>query len=217
MKIYDISRTITTESCVWPGDAPFGVEHGLRLDAGDSVNLTTITLSPHTGTHADAYYHYEPDGAHPAQMPLHAYIGPAQVVHVARPDGPLTPADFAHADLNGAQRLLIRSHVSDLDDHTWPALFPYLSVELIDWLAGLDIVLVGLDSPSVDALDSVTLPCHHALHRHGMVNLESLLLRHVPDGRYELIALPLKLGQVCGSPVRAALRPLPGQPPGQSQ
>ncbi|MFW5772610.1 MAG: cyclase family protein [Phototrophicaceae bacterium] len=212
MKIYDITRTITTESCVWPGDTPFSFEHGLRLDAGDSVNLTTITLSPHTGTHADAYYHYEPDGSHPAQMPLDAYIGPARVVRVARPDGPLTPADFDHVDLTGAQRLLVRSHVSDLDDRTWPELFPYLSVELVEWLAGLGVVLAGLDSPSVDALDSTTLPCHHALHRHGMVNLESLCLRDVPDGAYELIALPLRLGQVCGSPVRAVLRTMPVQP-----
>ena len=83
-----------------------------------------------------------------------------------------------------------------------------ITLGLIDWLASLDVCLIGLDSPSVDAFDSKDLPCHHALRRQGMVNLETLFLRDVPDGVYELIALPLKLDLACGSPVRAVLRTL---------
>ena len=88
----------------------------------------------------------------------------------------------------------------------WPERIVYLSVELIEWLAELGYVLIGLDTPSVDAYDSKALPCHHALLRHGLVNLENLYLRGVPDGDYELIALPLKLDMACGSPLRAVLR-----------
>lgn len=204
--IYDITRTITPKTAVWPGDTPFSLTYSLRLDAGDSVNLTTLTATAHLGTHADAYYHYESAGAHPATMPLEAYVGRARVVTVNKRDGALLPTDFAHVDLSGAERLLIHSPVSDLDDQTWAEEFPYLSVELIDWLAGLNIVLIGLDSPSVDAFASTDLPCHHALLRRQMVNLESVYLRGVPDGDYELIALPLKLDLACGSPVRAILR-----------
>jgi arylformamidase len=79
---------------------------------------------------------------------------------------------------------------------------------LIDWLASLGFCLIGLDSPSVDDFDSKELPCHHALRQHRMVNLETLQLRGVRDGKYELIALPLKLDGACGSPVRAILRTL---------
>jgi len=207
--IYDISRTISTRIAVWPGDQPFQFHHNLQLQKGDSVNLTTMTLSPHTGTHADAYYHYQADAAHPSNMPLHAFIGPAAVVHVTKTDGPLYPDDFAHYNPDTIGRLLIRSHVSNLPDDFWPEQFPYLSIELVDWLAERNVVLIGMDSPSVDALESTELPCHHALHQHDMVNLESLCLKEVPDGTYELIALPLKLDQVCGSPVRAILRSLP--------
>jgi arylformamidase len=204
--IYDITRTVSPAIAVWPGDAQFNLTHQLRLEAGAAVNLTTITMSPHTGTHADAYYHYEPGGAHPAAMPLDAYCGPARVVTVDKRDGALTPADFARVDLNGAVRVLVHSHVSDLRDDTWPDTFPYLSVALIEWLAAQGVVLVGLDSPSVDALTSTDLPCHHAIYQHRMVNLELLQLRGVPDGDYELIALPLKLDDACGTPVRAILR-----------
>ncbi|MDX2162724.1 MAG: cyclase family protein [bacterium] len=206
---YDITRTVNAATAVWPGDHPFHAAHALRIPEGSSVNLTTITMSPHTGTHADAYYHYEQDGEHPAHMPLEKYIGRARVITVSRRDGALTLDDVAHISITGAERVLIRSAVSEAaDDAPFPTEFPYLSVPLIDAWAAAGIVLIGLDSPSVDAFTSRELPCHHALRRQGMVNLENLALRGVPDGDYELIALPLKLDAVCGSPVRAILRPL---------
>ncbi len=206
--LYDVTRTVAPDTHVWPGDTPYSIQHVMRLAEGASVNLTTLTLSAHTGTHADAYYHYEPDGAHPAQMPLEPYLGKARVVTVSKREGPLLPADFAHVDLRGAERLLLHSWVSDLPDQEWPSVFPYLSVELIEMLSGLGVALIGLDSPSVDAFDSTELRCHHAIYRYKMVNIETLQLRGVPDGDYELIALPLKLDKTCGSPVRAVLRTL---------
>ena len=204
--IYDITRTVKPNTAVWPGDSTFHVDYVLRRSEGAPVNLTTISLSPHTGTHADAYFHYEDDGEHPAAMPLSAYIGRARVVTVSKEDGALMPEDFADGAFVNVDRLLIHSHVSNFPDDEWAQPFPYLSVALIERFAAEGIVLVGLDSPSVDAFDSKELPCHHALRRRGMVNLESLHLRDVLDGDYELIALPLKLDLTCGSPVRAILR-----------
>ena len=206
--IYDITRPVTPNLHVWPGDTNYSVQSVMKIADGASVNLLTLNLSAHTGTHADAYYHYETAGAHPIDMPLAHYIGRAKVVTVTRRDGSLTPADFAHVDLTGAERLLVHSHVSDLPDDQWPNEFPYLSVELIEWLNGLGVVLIGLDSPSVDAFTSKELLCHHVLNRYKMVNIETLQLRDVSDGDYELVALPLKLDLACASPVRAILRTL---------
>lgn len=204
--LYDITRTVSPTMHPWPGDTPYSVQAMMRKVDGASVNLMTMTTTCHIGTHADAYFHYADDGDHPATMPLDSYIGKARLVTVTKRDGALLPEDFSHVDLVGGERLLIHSHVSDLPDDQWPETIPYLSVELIEHLAALDYQLIGLDSPSVDAFDSKALPCHHALRKQGMVNLEHLLLRDVPDGDYELIALPLKLDQACGSPVRAVLR-----------
>src|SRR5690606_24150928 len=148
--IYDITRTVAPDLHVWPGDSPYSLQTMLRRADGASVNLTTLTMSAHTGTHADAYYHYEDEGAHPAGMPLDAYIGRARVVTVSKREGELLPEDFAHISLVGAERLLIHSWVSDLPDNQWPPVFPYLSLPLIEWLASLNIRLIGLDSPSVD-------------------------------------------------------------------
>lgn len=206
LRLYDISRTISPTLAVWPGDSPFSLEHKMRTEEGASVNLTTLTLSAHTGSHADAPYHISADGAHPAALPLEQYIGPAHVVTIDREHGGIVPDDFAAHDLNGMQRLLIHTWVSDLPDGEWPDDFPYPTVELADWLAAQGVALLGLDCPSVDRFDSADLPVHHRLMAHGIANLETLRLAGVPDGVYELIALPLKLDGVCGSPVRAVLR-----------
>jgi arylformamidase len=208
LPLYDISRTLAPTLAVWPGDTPFSSEHVLRKRDGPSVNLTTLTLSAHSGSHADAPYHVADDGLHPAELPLGHFIGPAQVVTITRQHGAIVPADFARRDLVGVQRILIHTWVSDLPDDAWPHDFPYPTVELVDWLADRGGVLLGLDCPSVDRFDSQDLPCHHRLRQRGMVQLETLMLAGVPDGRYELIALPLKIAGVCGSPVRAVLRPL---------
>jgi arylformamidase len=60
----------------------------------------------------------------------------------------------------------------------------------------------------VDREDSSGLDVHHALWRKGAVILEGLDLATVPDGSYELIALPLRLAGMDGAPVRALLREL---------
>lgn len=208
-RIYDISRTISPTLAVWPGDTPFSFVHNLRLRDGAAVNLTTLTLSAHTGSHIDAPYHYVDERLHPADLPLETYLGPAHVVTIARRQGGIVPDDFAGRELAGMQRLLIHTWVSDLPDDQWSDDFPYPTPELADWLAEQGVILLGLDSPSVDSRESQTLPCHHRLYDHGIANLENVRLAGVPDGVYELIALPLKIAGVCGSPVRAILRSLP--------
>jgi arylformamidase len=208
--IYDITRKIAPSSAVWQGDTPYSVHLLADQRRGSSVNLTTLTLSAHSATHADARFHYQADGATVDGVPLEPFIGPARVVSVEQRTGAITPADLAHVDLRGGQRLLIRTFVSSVPDEQLITDFPAFSAALIEHLAELEYVLVGTDAISVDPYTSTTLEAHHALARHGLYNLESICLAGVPDGDYELIALPLKLSGACASPVRAILRPLRG-------
>jgi arylformamidase len=66
--------------------------------------------------------------------------------------------------------------------------------------------LIGIDTPSVDLFTSKDLPAHQRFLANDMAILEGLVLHEVPPGRYELIALPLKLAGFDASPVRAVLR-----------
>jgi arylformamidase len=206
VKIYDITRTINPNLAVWPGDTPFSAEKVLAMSRGASVNLTTLTLSSHTGTHADAPYHFVNDGLTINQVPLAAYLGPATVVTVEREAGPLTPADFPNLAWSGLERLLVHSGASHKPLAEFPTEFIYPSPELAAWLGQHGVVLFGSDAPSMDDMNSKSLPGHNALHQHGIAILEGLLLADIPDGRYELIALSLKIESGDGSPIRAILR-----------
>lgn len=208
MKIYDISRTVSPQTAVWPGDGSFSYSITLSKSKGDAANLTRISLSPHTGTHVDAGWHFHDEGNRPCDMPLEKFIGPAQLITLEREAGPITVEEVASKVSGKVERLLIHSVVSNLKDTEFAMEYPYPSIELIDWLADQGAVLLGLDSPSMDDMDSKDLAGHNHLRQRGLVHLELLQLKGVPDGEYELIALPLKFAEVCGTPIRAILRTL---------
>lgn len=205
-QIYDISRSLSARIAVWPGDTPFEMRPTGSLAAGDSVNVTTLTMSAHTGTHVDAPYHFTQDGRTLEAVDLSVYWGQAQVVTVAKEAGLLEPEDFAGIDLSLAPRLLLHSAASANDPTVFHRNYIHPSPALADMLGQAGILLFGTDAPSVDASDSKAMPGHHALQRNGILILEGLDLNGVPDGLYELVAMPLRIVGGDGSPVRAALR-----------
>jgi arylformamidase len=207
MRTYiDISRTLFPGTAVWPGDTPFELQQILLRRQGETVNLTTLIISAHTGTHVDAPYHVSDEGRKIDELDLQPFWGPAQVVTVPKNGGPLVPADFAGYDLRRASRLLVRSLNEKVDERQFPAEFIYPAPELAAFLADQEIILFGSDAPSMDDAQSKTLPGHQALLRHGIAILEWLNLSETADGLYELAALPLKIRGGDGSPVRAVLR-----------
>lgn len=210
--LYDLSPVLSPETPVWPGDTPFSARLTWAMDEGSPVNVSALTTTPHLGSHADAPFHTEARGEHIAQLSLEPFLGPCRVIKV--PSVPL----LEPRHLNGAldedavlnpPRLLLKTD-SVQDRHTFPERFTALSPELAARLARRDALLVGLDTPSVDPMDSKALEAHHHLLRGGVAILEGLVLDGVPDGVYELIALPLKMTGLDASPVRAVLRSLDG-------
>jgi arylformamidase len=121
---------------------------------------------------------------------------------------PLRRKDLELFDLSGTPRVLLRT--DGWTDHTrFPSAIPVMEEDVPEWFHQNGVVLVGVDVPSVDDLDSKTLPNHHALGARGIAILESLDLSRVSGGTYELIALPMKLAGADGAPVRAILRDWP--------
>jgi arylformamidase len=204
--LYDLSPTIRPETPVWPGDTPFRSRLTWALADGASVNLSAITTTPHLGSHADAPFHTEPRGEGISDMALERYLGPCRVIRV--PPLPLIePRHVEGIDLASPARLLFKSE-SVRDRKSFPERFTALSPELATLLGEHGVLLVGMDTPSVDPFESMTLDAHHALFRGGVAILEGLILDGVPEGVYELIALPLKMAGLDASPVRAILRSL---------
>ncbi len=202
--LYDLSPNIRPETPVWPGDTAFQSRLIWSIADGASVNLSAVTTTPHLGSHADAPFHTEARGEGMSGMPLEPYLGLCRVVRVP-PQPLIEPRHVEGIDLANPGRILFKSE-SVRDRRSFPERFTALSPELAALLGERGAVLVGMDTPSVDPFDSKTLDAHHALFRGGVAILEGLLLDGVPEGIYELIALPLKLAGLDASPVRAVLR-----------
>lgn len=211
-KIFDISQTLRSALPVWPGDVTFECTPSATVAAGSSVNLHRIALSTQSGTHAECSRHVRDDAVDLAAIDLAVFIGECAVLDVS--DGRAVDAAGvvqAAAVLarlpHRVERVLLRT-LRRADWDRWPNDFPALDPSLIDALADRGCRLIGTDAPSVDPEHCKALRAHHACHRAGMAILEGLVLDAVPEGRYELIALPLPVHGVEATPVRAVLREL---------
>ena len=201
-RVRDISRPVGADTAGWPGDVPFAFGLSWRKSAGASVNVGAISGSVHTATHCDAPFHFDDAGTTVDQLALGAFVGPAWVVDVSGPEAwqPLLEVlDFSHTP-----RVLFRTGGWPDSAH-FPESIPVMEPALPAWLAARGVVLVGVDVPSVDALDSKTLDNHHALGRAGIMIVEGLWLGDVAPGRYEFVGLPLRIVGADGSPLRAVL------------
>ena len=206
-KLWDISPPIHAGAPVFPGDTAYSQTWVARIGADCPVNVSAITLSPHVGAHADAPLHYDPEGDAIGVVNLDAFLGPCRVIH-AIGCGPLVqPMHLAHAMENLPERVLVRVYERQPQDRFDDAL-PAFAPDTVALLANRGVKLIGIDSASIDPADSKALASHQLIRQRGLRVLENLLLDEVPEGDYELIALPLKLTTADASPVRAILRAL---------
>ena len=204
-RIWDISPPVAPGSPVFPGDTPYAQEWSAALGPGCPVNVSRITLSPHVGAHADAPLHYDSDGATIGQVDLEPYLGRCRVIH-AIDCGPLIEwRHVEHASRDLPPRVLVRTYERAPVD-AWDEKLSAYAPETIERLAARGVKLVGIDTASIDPAPSKTLDSHQVIRRLGLRVLENLVLDDVPEGDYELIALPLKLMTADASPVRAVLR-----------
>jgi len=206
--LWDISPPIHSASPVFPGDTRYSQQWCATIAPDCPVNVSAITLSPHIGAHADAPLHYDPEGAAIGAVDLAPFLGPCRVIHaIAR--GPLLHwHDLAHAITPELPpRVLVRTYQQAPTG--WDDALAAYAPDTIERLADLGVQLIGIDTASIDPASSKALESHQVIRRRGLRVLENLVLDAVPEGDYELIALPLKLTQADASPVRAVLRALP--------
>ncbi|MER2261115.1 MAG: arylformamidase [Psychrobacillus sp.] len=202
----DITQPLTNEIATWPGDLPFNFKVAHTKEQTGSVNIGQITASVHTGTHADAPFHFNSSADTIDQLDVNNYIGNAKVIDVTGMDL-IGREELETFNLEGVKRLLLKTKkVTNVQQ--FPNSIPLLRRNIGEFLQEKGIFLLGLDIPSVDDITSKELPIHHTLYQHGVSIVENLYLQDVSAGEYEMIALPLKIIGADGSPVRAVLRAL---------
>ena len=206
-RLWDISPPLAPGIPVWPGDTAFAIERTWRIGEASPVNVSRLSLSTHTGAHADAPLHYDAAGADSASRDLDPYLGPCRVIDAVGCASPIGPQALEARLGDTPPRVLLRTRAQAASAH-WDERFAAIAPQAIELLAARGVRLVGVDTPSLDPQDSKTMDAHRRVFAHDMAILEGLVLDEVPEGDYELIALPLKLVGADASPVRAVLRTL---------
>ncbi len=210
MMIYDISLTIRPDMPVWPGDPSVSIERRVSIEQGDSANVSYLALGTHTGTHLDPPVHFIPGRKGVDALDLNVLVGPAYVVEFDVEHG-ITAADLEAAGLPpDATRLLCKTRNSQgwTENPTqFDPNFVYLSPDAAQWLVDHGYRLVGVDYLSVEQFEMAGqgAPTHHILLDAEVIVVEGLNLAGVPEGRYTLVCLPLKIQAGDGAPCRAVL------------
>lgn len=207
-RLIDVSPLVSPRIAVWPGDVPYSREITCAIADGANLDLSSIRTTVHLGAHADAPSHYVARGETIEARPLDRYYGPCEVIRVSVGRGERIRPRHLPGPVR-APRVLLHTGTFP-DPERFDEDFAALSPELIDALAAQGVVLVGLDTPSVDLCHDKVLESHQAVARHDLAILEGLVLDHVAPGLYTLIALPLRLEGADASPVRAVLVADPG-------
>ncbi len=202
--IYDISPPISEHLEVWPGDTPPVRNVLLDMTRGDNITLSSLRTTLHVGAHADAPSHYGRDAESIERRSLDYYLGPCQVMRVSVPPATRVSQSMLPGNVQAPRLLIATGTYPDPNDFNTD--FAALDPDLVDALHRQGVILVGIDTPSVDLFDSKELPSHKRFLQNDMAIMEGLVLSDVPEGLYELIALPLKLVGFDASPVRAVLR-----------
>ena len=172
---------------------------------GASVNLSSVTSSPHVGTHADAPLHVRDGWPGSHELPLDAFYGPAVLVDVSKLSGEIGfDVIEPHIEGQSIERLLLKTG-STIASGSFPDEWPTLSESCARTLLGFGLRLLGVDAPSVDTKNSKTLAVHAMLFSGNAFILENLDLRRTPPGPYEIIAFPVKMMSMDAAPVRAIL------------
>ena len=190
--IYDISPEISSKTAVYPGDISFQRKVSLDCKKNDPLTLSSVHTTLHIGAHVDSPSHYHPLGEGIHRSPLKTYLGACQVVEVKKQSSSrIYPEDMKNKAIK-ASRILFKTN-SFKNPNKWTNHFNSLSPELIEFLFAKQVELVGIDTPSIDPWDSKALESHNKVYEKNMSILEGIVLTHINEGIYTLIALPLKI------------------------
>jgi len=206
LKLYDVSLTLYPGMLNWPGDPAFETEPVHQIAAGASANVTRLVMGSHSGTHIDAPRHFIEGAPAVDAIDPEVLIGRARVFDLPVADV-VDSILLQGLDLKHQRRVLFKTrnsarlHRGEITDD-----YACLTAEAAAYLVAQGVGLVGIDSLSIEQAHAPGHPVHKTLLGAGVVIIEGLDLSDVPDGYYDLMALPLKVRDADGAPARVFLK-----------
>lgn len=214
MKLYDISLSFSPDLPVYPDDPPVSLTPLSSIARGDRYNVTSLTMTTHSGTHLDAARHCGDGGETVDQVPLSLLIGPVRVVEAFQTRD-IGAGILSRLPVRGHERVLLKTGNSLLwGKPGFQGDLAHLTPDGAEYLVTCGVKLIGIDSLSVE-LFTGDGAVHRRLLGGGVVILEGLNLSGIAPGDYELICLPLKIADGDGAPCRAVLRRHEGKTGGE--
>lgn len=226
----DLSHAFDEDAVYWPTAERFVLERGFEgvTEAGYWYAGHRFRAAEHGGTHLDAPYHFAREGRTVEAVSLDRLVGPAVVVDVS--EAAVRDADHAvgaealrafeaeHGRIEAGTIVLLRTGWSE----RWPDLerylgtakrgpeavpelhFPGLSEAGARLLVEREVAAVGIDTASIDPGQSELFEAHRVLMAEGIPALENLArLERLPPRGATLVALPMKIAEGTGAPLRA--------------
>jgi arylformamidase len=195
---HDVTRPLEEGMLVFSGD----MEPVFHQEKHGHYLISGLHLSSHTGTHIDAPSHYLEAGDSIDTVPLDNLIGRCRIADVGDAGTRITKATLS-GKIEGAERLLLKTSFSG--KHRFEEDYPCLSLDAAVYITSCGIRCIGIDSPSIESF-----VCDGSVHRQllgpGCLIIELLDLSSVESGEYDMVALPLRLKGLDGSPARVIVR-----------
>jgi kynurenine formamidase len=230
-QLVDLSHAYDETTIFWPTAERFRLEKTADgvTPQGYYYAANNFSTAEHGGTHLDAPIHFSQGAQTVDQIPLERFLGPAVIVDVTAQadkdrDYLVTADDLQRAEreqgpISSDAILLIRTGFS----RRWPDAaaylgtaergadavrdlhFPGLHPDAARWLvANRPVKAVGIDTASIDYGQSTLYEVHRMLFERNIPAFENLTaLERLPLRGAFVVALPMKIGDGSGAPLRA--------------
>ena len=227
-KIIDLTYPFNEQTIYWPTAKSFQHEKVSwgKAPGGYFYSSANYCASEHGGTHLDAPIHFSEKGWTSDQIPIDRFVGPAFVIDisaqcVSNPDYTLSVQDIMawekkHGKIPTNSIVLLRTGWGkfwpdkkkylgdDRPGETSNLHFPSFSKESAEFLVQQRKVKgVGIDTASIDPGTSKDFIAHQIFTGANVYGLENVAhLEEVPEKGATLIAMPMKIENGTGGPVR---------------
>ncbi|MFA6308596.1 MAG: cyclase family protein [Clostridia bacterium] len=204
-RIIDVSATIKPDMALWPDDGGLKISRRTLISEGGACNLSSISFSLHTGTHADAPFHFYDEGRDIASLDLSRFIGFVKVFDLGNVNN-ISRSDIEKLGIEKGDTVFLKTSNSFINE-ALPFTEEYIALDVSAawYLANTGIKCVGVDYLSIDEYNKGHHDVHMVLLSKEIGIIEGLNLRDVEPGTYFFSALPLKIENADGSPIRAVL------------
>ena len=208
MAFIDITIPLREGKTTYPSVPPLDVKWLRRLEDGNNVSLSMISMVVHLGTHVDAPGHALKGGSLVDELELENMLGESKVIDVS--GNLIITKELLESQLReqtvGEIILLKTGYKNYLETGLeFDTNYPYMNENAAKFLVESGVKTLGFDTPNVDRYGDKSMRIHKILLGSGIIIIENLRLHHVTPGNYRFIGLPINIKGVEAAPLRAIL------------